>query len=68
MIGSCTANHSATRSVDMWLGRMLGGGLERVAIVLVSWSGLLLGVQPASVDTPEPKDHDRILHGKPLRD
>ncbi len=52
----------------MWLGRMLGGGLERVAMVLVSWSGLLLGVQPASVDTPEPKNHDRILHGKPLSD
>ncbi len=52
----------------MWLGRMLGGrGVERMAVVLVSWS-CLLGVQPASVDTPEPKDHDRILHGKPLSD
>jgi hypothetical protein len=37
-------------------------------LVLVSWS-CLLGVQPAPiVDTPEPKDHDRILHGKPLSD
>jgi hypothetical protein len=36
-----------------------------MGVVLVSWS-CLLGVQPASVDTPEPKDHDRILHGKPL--
>jgi hypothetical protein len=52
----------------MWLGRMLGGGgVERMVVVLVSWS-CLLGVQPASVDTPEPKDHDRILHGKPLSD
>jgi hypothetical protein len=38
-----------------------------MAMVVVSWS-CLLGVQPASVDTPEPKDHDRILHGKPLSD
>jgi hypothetical protein len=44
-----------------------GGGVERVAVVLVSWS-CLVGVQPASVDTPEPRDHDRILHGKPLSD
>ncbi len=44
-----------------------GGGVERMALVLVSWS-CLLGVQPASVDTLEPKDHDRILHGKPLSD
>jgi hypothetical protein len=52
----------------MLLGRMLGGGgVERMALVLVSWS-CLLGVQPASVDTLEPKDHDRILHGKPLSD
>jgi hypothetical protein len=67
--GSCTASHSATRSVDMGLGSMLGDGrVERVVLVLVSWS-CLLGVQPASVvDAPEPKDHDRILHGKPLSD
>jgi hypothetical protein len=53
----------------MGLGSMLGdGGVERVVLVLVSWS-CLLGVQPASVvDAPEPKDHDRILHGKPLSD
>jgi hypothetical protein len=44
-----------------------GGEMERMAKVLVSWS-CLLGVQPASVDTPEPKDQDRILHGKPLSD
>ncbi len=42
--------------------------MERVGVVvLVFWYGLL-GVQPASVDTPEPKDHARILHGKPLSD
>jgi hypothetical protein len=52
----------------MWLGRMLGGrGVERMGVMLVSWS-CLLGVQAASVDTPEPKDQDRILHGKPLSD
>ena len=48
---------------DAW-----GRWVDRLAMVLVSWS-CLLGVQPASVvDAPEPKDHDRILHGKPLSD
>ncbi len=54
--------------VSRYVVREDGRGVERMVMVLVSWY-CLLGVQPASVvDTPEPKDHDRILHGKPLSD
>jgi hypothetical protein len=55
------ALNSDERCFQMLGCNRMGG--EGLVIVLLSWS-CLLGVQPASVD----KDHDRVLHGKPLSD